>query len=54
MQIDARNLACPRPVVLTLEALPKLIDGLREKGYTLEPLDRSVTGISFAYADCLD
>ena len=38
----------------TLEALPKLIDGLREKGYALEPLDRSVTGISFAYADCLD
>lgn len=38
----------------TLEALPRLIDGLREKGYTLEPLDRSVTGISFAYADCLD
>ena len=38
----------------TLEALPRLIDGLREKGYALEPLDRSVTGISFAYADCLD
>ena len=38
----------------TLEALPKLIDGLREKGHALEPLDRSVTGISFAYADCLD
>lgn len=37
----------------TLEALPKLIDGLREKGYALEPLDRSVTGISFAYADDL-
>ena len=27
MQIDARNLACPRPVVLTLEALPKLAPG---------------------------
>lgn len=27
MQIDARNLACPRPVVLALEALPKLAAG---------------------------
>jgi selenium metabolism protein YedF len=26
MRIDARNQACPRPVVLTLEALPKLAD----------------------------
>ncbi|NLH90891.1 MAG: sulfurtransferase-like selenium metabolism protein YedF [Atopobium sp.] len=27
MKIDARNLACPRPVVLALEALPKLAAG---------------------------
>lgn len=27
MQIDARNLTCPKPVVLTLEALPKLMPG---------------------------
>lgn len=27
MEIDARNLKCPKPVVLTLEALPKLKDG---------------------------
>ncbi|OFK23858.1 sulfurtransferase-like selenium metabolism protein YedF [Olsenella sp. HMSC062G07] len=27
MHIDARNLACPRPVVLALEALPKLKPG---------------------------
>ncbi|MCI6548158.1 MAG: sulfurtransferase-like selenium metabolism protein YedF [Coriobacteriaceae bacterium] len=27
MKIDARNLACPKPVVLTLEALPKLAAG---------------------------
>ena len=27
MKIDARNLTCPKPVVLTLEALPKLAPG---------------------------
>lgn len=27
MKIDARNLTCPKPVVLTLEALPKLAAG---------------------------
>ena len=27
MEIDARGLKCPKPVVLTLEALPKLKDG---------------------------
>ena len=27
MKIDARNLTCPKPVVLTLEALPKLVAG---------------------------
>lgn len=27
MKIDARNLTCPRPVVMTLEALPKLAAG---------------------------
>ena len=27
MKIDARNLTCPKPVVMTLEALPKLAAG---------------------------
>ena len=27
MKIDARNLTCPKPVILTLEALPKLAQG---------------------------
>ena len=27
MKIDARNLTCPKPVILTLEALPKLSSG---------------------------
>lgn len=27
MKIDARNLTCPKPVILTLEALPKLTQG---------------------------
>ena len=27
MKVDARNLTCPQPVVLTLEALPKLASG---------------------------
>lgn len=27
MEIDARDFKCPKPVVLTLEALPKLKDG---------------------------
>ena len=33
----------------TVQALPALIDGLREQGFTLKALDRSVKPISFAY-----
>lgn len=33
----------------TVEALPELIDGLRDQGFTLEPIDRSVRPVLFHY-----
>ena len=35
--------------VTTVEALPEMIDGLREQGFQLRPLDRTVRPILFNY-----
>ncbi len=38
----------------TVEALPELISGLREQGYTFDKLDRTVRQISFSYRNKVD
>lgn len=35
----------------TVEALPELIDGLREQGFIFQRIDRSVKPIIFSYKD---